>query len=140
MAICVPEAKFVENVGGIVRSANAFLIETVILDSATYNKAASVGSAKWENIRVVGDVLADATQLGYPLIALEQNPCSIPLWEFRFPRRCALVLGHEVRGMPDETLELCHASIEIPQYGVVESLNLATATGIALYEYSRQHR
>jgi tRNA G18 (ribose-2'-O)-methylase SpoU len=139
-AVAIPQSKFVENVGGIIRTANAFLIQEIILDRAVYNKAATAGAANWENIQVEEDVIEYATKKGYVKIALEQHSRSIPLWDFEFPANSVIVTGHEVEGMSDEMVEQCDYVIEIPQYGLVESLNVATATSIALYEYCRQHR
>ncbi|MDX1919649.1 MAG: TrmH family RNA methyltransferase [Candidatus Caenarcaniphilales bacterium] len=138
--VAIPESKFVENVGGIIRTANAFLIQEVVLDQKVYNKAATAGTAKWENINVVEDVMKFIKEKGYVSIALEQHERSIPLWDFEFPQNSAIVIGHEVEGMKDEMVEQCDFVIEIPQFGLVESLNVSTATSIALYEYSRQHR
>lgn len=138
--VAIPESKFVENVGGIIRTANAFLIQEVVLNRRVFNKAATAGTAKWENINVVDDVMKHVKEKGYVSIALEQHERSIPLWDFEFPKNSAIVIGHEVEGMTDEMVEQCDFVIEIPQFGLVESLNVATATSIALYEYSRQHR
>lgn len=138
--VAIPESKFVENVGGIIRTANAFLIQEVVLNRRVFNKAATAGTAKWENINVVDDVMKHVKEKGYVSIALEQHARSIPLWDFEFPQNSAIVIGHEVEGMTDEMVEQCDFVIEIPQFGLVESLNVATATSIALYEYSRQHR
>jgi 23S rRNA (guanosine2251-2'-O)-methyltransferase len=139
-AVAIPEAKFVENVGGIIRTANAFLIEEIILDRNVYNKAATAGTANWENLHITSDIFAYIKEKGYVSVALEQHARSVPLWDFEFPFKAVIVTGHEVQGMSDEMVEQCDHVIEIPQYGLVESLNVATATSIALYEYCRQHR
>jgi 23S rRNA (guanosine2251-2'-O)-methyltransferase len=139
-AVAIPEAKFVENVGGIIRTANAFLINEIILDKNVYNKAATAGTAPWENINVTDDLFAYIKERGYISVALEQHPRSVPLWDFVFPLNTVIITGHEVHGMSDEMVEKCNHVIEIPQFGLVESLNVSTATSIALYEYCRQHR
>ena len=139
-AVGVVESKFAENVGGIIRTANAFLIEEIILDKKVYNKSATAGTANWENIKVVENIFDYLKQNNYAIIALEQHERSVPLWDFKFPLKSAIIPGHEVFGMSDEMVALCDHVIEIPQFGLVESLNVATATSIALYEYCRQHR
>ncbi|MDJ0625804.1 MAG: TrmH family RNA methyltransferase [Candidatus Caenarcaniphilales bacterium] len=138
--VAIPESKFIENVGGIIRTANAFLIKEIVLDHGVYNKAATAGTAKWENIEITQDVFGYVKEQGYKSVALEQHPRSVPIWDFEFPDNTAIFIGHEVHGMNDEMVEKCDYVIEIPQFGLVESLNVATATSIALYEYSRQHR
>ena len=48
-----------------------------------------------------------------------------------------LVMGNEQQGLPDELAASCDALIRIPQAGRADSLNLAVATGVALYEIRR---
>lgn len=48
-----------------------------------------------------------------------------------------LVMGNEQQGLPDELAESCDVLIRIPQAGRADSLNLAVATGVALYEIRR---
>ncbi len=48
-----------------------------------------------------------------------------------------LVMGNEQQGLPDELAAACDALIRIPQAGRADSLNLAVATGVALYEIRR---
>jgi TrmH family RNA methyltransferase len=48
-----------------------------------------------------------------------------------------LVMGNEQQGLPDELATSCDALIRIPQAGRADSLNLAVATGVALYEIRR---
>lgn len=75
---------------------------------------------------------------GYQLVGLEQTSDSVNIHEYAFPRRTALVIGHERLGIEDEMLKLLDAAIEIPVYGLPFSYNVATATSMALYEFCRQ--
>ena len=45
-----------------------------------------------------------------------------------------LVVGNEITGVSQELLDICDFSIEIPQYGIKQSLNVAVAYGIAIFE------
>lgn len=83
-------------------------------------------------------VLKDLKAEGYQLIGLEQTNDSQNIHEFTFPRRTALVIGHERLGIQDDALRLLNCAIEIPVYGLPFSYNVATATSMALYEYCRQ--
>jgi hypothetical protein len=78
------------------------------------------------------------TPPSYALIGLEQTADSAPLPAFPFPRRAALVLGREKQGLPPELLALMDACVEIPQFGVVRSLNVHVSAAVAMYEYLRQ--
>lgn len=76
---------------------------------------------------------------GYPLIGLEQTNDSKCIYDFPFPRRCVLVIGHERLGIEEEILAILDEVVEIPVYGLPYAHNVATATAIALYEYCRQY-
>ena len=45
-----------------------------------------------------------------------------------------LIVGNEISGVNQELIDLCDLSIEIPQYGIKQSLNVAVAYGIAIFE------
>lgn len=51
--------------------------------------------------------------------------------------KIAMVLGNEVTGVEQTTIEQCRACIEIPQLGMKHSLNIATAAGVVLWEVVR---
>lgn len=51
-----------------------------------------------------------------------------------------LVLGREKEGIPVDIIHVLDACIEIPQLGVVRSLNVHVSGAIALWEYTRQQR
>lgn len=50
-----------------------------------------------------------------------------------------LVMGNEQKGLEDDMAAVCSTLIRIPQMGQADSLNLAVATGVALYEIRRNH-
>ena len=45
-----------------------------------------------------------------------------------------MVFGNEVTGIEQSTIHLCDGCIEIPQFGMKHSLNIATAAGVVLWE------
>jgi TrmH family RNA methyltransferase len=61
-----------------------------------------------------------------------------PLPELQFDGDVVFVLGSERDGLPDDVLARCEARASIPHTGGVESLNVAMAGTIALYELSRR--
>lgn len=64
---------------------------------------------------------------------------SVSLPEYAFPQQTVLVLGAEKEGIPPEILDMLDAQVEIPQLGLVRSLNVHVSGAIAAYEYRRQH-
>lgn len=61
-----------------------------------------------------------------------------PLPEVDLSGEVVFVLGAEREGLPAEVLERCDVRASIPQAGEAESLNVAMAGTVALYEWSRR--
>jgi RNA methyltransferase, TrmH family len=59
--------------------------------------------------------------------------------EMKWPKRTALVLGHERNGLSAETRKTCSTLVSIPGTGEVDSLNVSVAAGILLAGYAAQH-
>jgi len=74
---------------------------------------------------------------GYALLGLEQTATSRTLVGFPFPRKCVLVLGREREGIDPGVLEVLDATVEIPQLGLLRSLNVHVSGAICVYEYVR---
>lgn len=79
---------------------------------------------------------------GYSVVGVEQTNRSVLLGSdaAKLPAKTLLVMGAEKEGIPAMVLGECDVLIEIPQRGVTRSMNVQTAAGVVLYEYSRQHR
>lgn len=88
---------------------------------------------QWSHHDDVLQVLQNLKDDGFTIIGLEQTSTSKPLPEWTPPSKVALLVGREVEGIENTIIELCDATIEIPQFGKKESLNVVQATAIALY-------
>lgn len=77
---------------------------------------------------------------GCALVGLEQTSESVSLPEHGFARDTVLVLGRELDGIPAALLDMLDACVEIPQAGMLRSLNVHVAGAVTLYEYVRQAR
>ncbi|MBC3758528.1 RNA methyltransferase [Hyunsoonleella sp. SJ7] len=55
-------------------------------------------------------------------------------------KRLAVWFGNEARGISELAVENCQACVQIQMAGIIESMNLATSTGIVLYEITKQRR
>lgn len=66
--------------------------------------------------RTLPPVLKKLKSEGYPLVGLEQTTDSTCIYEFTFPRRCVLVVGHERLGIEEEILAMLDHVVEIPVY------------------------
>jgi tRNA G18 (ribose-2'-O)-methylase SpoU len=65
---------------------------------------------------------------------LEQAEDSLNLYQYAQTGPVALVLGNEVTGVSTAVQELADATLELPMIGAKESLNVAVAAGIAMYQ------
>ena len=95
----------------------------------------STQSVKWEYVKNPIDAIKNLKEQGIKICALELTENSYPYYDINkndFP--ICLVVGNEITGVSQEILDLCDYSIEIPQYGIKQSLNVAVAYGIAIFE------
>jgi len=106
----------------------------------------SVTADKWmpiEEVRPDLDDLLTALQRwkrdGYTIVAVEQTASSHCLSTFQFPKKMVIVLGKEREGVPVEVLQAVDACVEIPQFGVIRSLNVHVSGALLLWEYTQQH-
>ena len=128
-----------DNIGGLFRNAAAFGVDAVLLDRACcdplYRKAirVSVGGAlrtpfAW--LAAAEDPLDLLERHGFRSLALSPGGAT-PLSGVRRARRTALLLGAEGEGLSPAILTRAQA-VSIPMSGGFDSLNVATASGIAL--------
>jgi len=95
----------------------------------------STQSVKWEYVKNAVEAIRELKTKGIKICALELTANSKPYYSITkndFP--ICLVVGNEITGVSQEVLDLCDYSIEIPQYGIKQSLNVAVAYGIAVFE------
>ncbi|MDW8479093.1 MAG: TrmH family RNA methyltransferase [Xanthomonadales bacterium] len=130
------------NVAKIYRSAHAFGAREVHqIAIGPFDPAPAKGGFKhvptryWESFAPCRAALEAE---GYALILLDPAaPTLLP--GFPLPERSAFVLGSERDGLSGEARQTPLPRLRIPQFGPVESLNVAVAAAIALYEWLRQH-
>ncbi len=142
LVIACPAFKSSVNLSRIVRLAGCagvskiFACGSVKIDPKIARDATQC--VEVQRRRTLSSVLAHLKQQGYVLVALEQTNQSVCIFEYRFDRRTALVIGHERNGLSNDELALADQAIEIPIYGLPLSYNVVTATTMAVYEYCRQ--
>jgi tRNA guanosine-2'-O-methyltransferase len=106
-------------------------------------KSVSVTSHQWVDIEEVKiealeDYLKSKRDSGWTIVAIEQTSESQKLNEFKFPKKTLILLGNEKEGIPVELIQLVDVCVEIPQTGLVRSLNVHVTGAIAIWEYVRQ--
>ncbi len=132
------------NVGTILRSASALGVKQVVAMKGT----AALWSAKvlragmgahWALHLVEQTAEADLAALEVPLVATSSH-ADHELPDAPLPEPCAWVLGHEGQGVSEGLMSRCEMTVSIPQPGGEESLNVAVAASICLYESARRAR
>jgi 23S rRNA (guanosine2251-2'-O)-methyltransferase len=135
------------NVGSIFRTSDGAMIEKLYLCGYTPHppkkevlKTAlgAQNSVAWEYVLEPKDVIMELKERGVKIGALELAENSIPHYDMNpanFP--IALLIGNEIKGVSQDLLDLCDFSLEIPQYGIKQSLNVAVAYGISIFELRR---
>ena len=140
--VALPPMKSHVNLSRIVRAAGCFGITKIIAcgNAGVVSKIArDVGDSVAVDIRrTLPPVLKKLRDEGYRLIALEQTDNSRCIYDYRFVRKCVLVVGNEKLGVDEETLRLVDDVVEIPTYGLPYAQNAASSAIIAMYEFCRQ--
>ena len=137
------------NVGSIFRTADAFLIEKIILCGITAQPPhreilkTALGSTEtvdWAYFDTTIGAVNSLKAEGYRVWALEHMAEKTWLQDFRCTpgEKHAFILGNEVEGVDESVLPLCDGAIEIPQFGTKHSLNVAVAAGILVWELARE--
>ncbi|WVZ55051.1 hypothetical protein U9M48_005765 [Paspalum notatum var. saurae] len=138
----------IPNLAGLTRTCEVFraaglvVADKSILQDKQF-RLISVTAEKWVPVTEVPvdsvkSYLERKRGEGYSVIGLEQTAHSRPLDRFGFPGRTVLVLGREKEGIPVDIIHSLDACVEIPQLGVVRSLNVHVSAAIAVWEYTRQ--
>lgn len=76
---------------------------------------------------------------GYRIVGLEQTSSSTCLSRHKFASKTVLLLGKEKEGIPVEYLQLVDTCLEVPQLGIIRSLNVHVTGAISIWEYTKQH-
>jgi tRNA G18 (ribose-2'-O)-methylase SpoU len=138
-----------DNVGSLFRNAAALGADAVLLGPACadplYRKAirTSMGAALTIPFAPVADwphALQELRAAGWSTIALTPHPSAAAACDMGAAirdRRCAVVVGHEGDGLTPAALATCEHRVRIPMARGTDSLNVATAAAIALYEVGR---
>ncbi len=144
--VILDNIRSMHNVGSVFRTADAFLIEAIILCGYTpqpphrdIHKTAlgATETVSWIYCATTQEAAHMVKEKGYDLYAVEQAEGSISLEKFTYNNKLAIIFGNEVEGVSANILPLCEGCIEIPQFGMKHSLNISIAAGIVLWELVR---
>lgn len=161
--ICVLEnPSNMQNVGSVIRNINALGVSKLYVvdgknifhgktwkemrESSTLRET-SVSAIKWTFVKTFKtssecfDHLEKNNFISFGTSPHIKGKTNVELCTGTFTqKKLAVWFGTETSGMSDYSIERCSTLIQIPMAGIIESFNLATCTGIVLYEICKQRR
>uniref|UniRef100_A0A669NZX4 tRNA (guanosine(18)-2'-O)-methyltransferase TARBP1 n=1 Tax=Phasianus colchicus TaxID=9054 RepID=A0A669NZX4_PHACC len=136
------------NLGGLCRTSEIFGASALVVGSLHYVQDKqfqhlSVSAEQWlPLVEVKPSQLVDYLQQkkteGYTAIGVEQTAKSYDLTEYCFPEKSLLLLGNEHEGIPANLIHHLDVCVEIPQQGIIRSLNVHVSGALLIWEYTRQ--
>jgi tRNA G18 (ribose-2'-O)-methylase SpoU len=143
----VDNVRSLYNVGSIFRTSDGAVIQKLILTGFTPHPPrkeidkTALGSTKtvpWEYCKNPLDAVQQLKDRGTKVYCLELTDNARPYYDIRpadYP--LCVVIGNEIVGVSHDIIKHCDAAIEIPMYGMKQSLNVAVAYGITIFELAR---
>lgn len=148
LVVVLDNIRSMHNVGATFRTADAFLVQKIILCGITpqpphreIHKAAlgATESVDWSYETEINFTINDLKSQGFEVVGIEQTTNSTMITDFTIDntKKYAVILGNEVEGISDEALQNIDSFIEIPQLGTKHSLNVSVCGGIVMWEFAK---
>ncbi|WP_456315439.1 RNA methyltransferase [Pseudomonas shirazensis] len=145
LILVLDDIRSLHNIGSVFRTADAFLIEKIILCGITatppnkeIHKTAlgATETVAWEHHENVLEVIENLKKENVLTLAIEQVESAVFLQDFNVQenQKYALIFGNEVYGVSQEAVAICDGCIEIPQLGTKHSLNISVSAGIVVWD------
>ena len=149
VTILLDQVRSLYNVGAFFRTADAVRADAIVLAGITPTPSdpriakTALGAehrCAWASAPDAATAIAAQRSAGREIAAIETSLHAVDLfdWQPRFP--VCIVFGHEVEGISRQARELCDIHVRIPTLGLKQSINVATAGGVVLYELLRKYR
>ncbi len=138
------------NIGAVIRSCDAIGISEVFIlyTEASHNflkqkvgKNTSSGTRKWVKTHYYGEIEPCFEQVRSKyqnIYGTHLGEDTQSLYDLDLTRPVALMFGNEQKGISEKARSLLDGNFIIPQYGMVQSLNISVACAVCLFEASRQ--
>lgn len=145
LSVMTDNVRSMHNIGSIFRTCDAFAVRRIILAGISgqpphpeISKTAlgADETVEWIYVKDAYEKVVELKQSGVKILVLEQTHRSVSLPDFRMQpgEEYLLVAGNEVEGVDPRIVEIADTALEIPMRGVKHSLNVAVATGMAIYQ------
>ena len=131
------------NIGAVVRTANAFAVDTVhIVGRRRWNRRGAMVTDRYQRLRhhdTTDGLLAFAADAGLTVVAVDNVPGAQRIEETSLPKNCLLIFGQEGPGITEAAKGGAALTLSIAQFGSTRSVNAAVAAGIAMHTWIVQH-
>ncbi|MFI5506700.1 TrmH family RNA methyltransferase [Mycobacterium sp. NPDC051804] len=131
------------NIGAVVRTANAFAVNTVhIVGRRRWNRRGAMVTDRYQRLchhDTTDELLAFAADAGLTVVAVDNVPGAARLEDVELPRACLLVFGQEGPGITSAASAGAELTVSIAQFGSTRSINAGVAAGIAMHTWIRSH-
>ena len=131
------------NIGTVVRTANAFLAETVhIVGRRRWNRRGAMVTDRYQHLQhhdTVEELIDWAHENGLTVVAVDNVPGSTPIETATLPERSLLLFGQEGPGISDASEQRADMVVSIAQFGSTRSINVGVAAGIVMHTWITEH-
>ena len=131
------------NIGTVVRTANAFLAETVhIVGRRRWNRRGAMVTDRYQHLQhhdTVEELIDWAHENGLTVVAVDNVPGSTPIETATLPERSLLLFGQEGPGISDASEQQADMVVSIAQFGSTRSINVGVAAGIVMHTWITEH-
>ena len=125
------------NISTVIRNNNAFLAKEVfIYGRKRWDRRGAVGAHLYSRISHLPEERDLDSIEGYTWVGIDNIEGAVPIDSYKWPENALMCFGQEQHGLPEEVLKRCQDIVYIRQFGSVRSLNVGTAAGIAMYDYT----
>ena len=150
VSVLLDNVRSIYNVGAMFRTSDAALVEKLYLTGITgtpenrgLHKTAlgAQDTVRWEYQADPLPVVQALRRRGYTIGVLEITDCPTPTTHVAdafFP--LCLIVGNELHGVRERLVAEADVAFEIPQFGAKQSLNVAVAYGVAIFDIVRAYR
>lgn len=145
------------NVGAIFRTSDGANIEKLYLcgitgypkgNDPTWTQTAKIAktaldahkTVPWQYVKNIKSLILKLKSQKIKIYVLENTPYAKLYDRVKYEFPCALVLGHETKGVSEDIIKLADEVIKIPMHGTKTSLNVEAAYAIAIYEILKQKK
>ncbi|MEE2755095.1 MAG: TrmH family RNA methyltransferase [Myxococcota bacterium] len=137
--LALNQPRFNMNLGVAMRSAEAAGINRVVfVGRGDFMRSPARGADLALDVTTCSDAAALVTfarENNYQIVAIQQTASSVDYHRATYPPKPLFVVGSEDAGMPKALREAADLVVQIPQFGLIDSLNVATAATVVLFHW-----